>query len=94
MATEAETVESQADGRWSLLSQRHPTHDLFICDVLDAIPKDDMASMEHPIFSLATKPDTRILKYEHKNVLWRSRPVPAAWRRSLTRTSSSTAFRS
>ena len=27
-----------------------------------------MASMEHPIFSLATKPDTRILRYEHKNV--------------------------
>ena len=61
-------VESQADGRRPLLPQRHPTHDLFICDVLDAIPKDDMASMEHPIFSLATKPDTRILKYEHKNV--------------------------
>jgi len=39
----------------ALLPQRHPNHDLFICDVLDAIPKDDMASMEHPIFSLATK---------------------------------------
>jgi plasmid replication initiation protein len=51
-----------------LLPRRHPTHDLFICDVLDAIPKDDMASMEHPIFSLATKPDTRILRYEHRNV--------------------------
>ena len=43
----------------ALLPQRHPNHDLFICDVLDAIPKDDMASMEHPIFSLATKADTR-----------------------------------
>src|ERR1700761_7029004 len=52
----------------ALLPQRHPNHDLFICDVLDAIPKDDMASMEHPIFSLATKPDTRVLRYEHKNV--------------------------
>ena len=28
-----------------------------------------MASMEHPIFSLSTKPDTRILRYEHKNVV-------------------------
>jgi hypothetical protein len=27
-----------------------------------------MASMEHPIFSLATKPDTRVQRYEHKNV--------------------------
>lgn len=53
----------------ALLPQRHPNHDLFICDVLDAIPKDDMASMEHPIFSLATKADTRILRYEHRNVV-------------------------
>ena len=57
-----------AAGTLTLLPERHPHHDLFICDVLDAIPKDDMASMEHPIFSLATKPDTRILRYEHKNV--------------------------
>ena len=53
----------------ALLPQRHPNHDLFICDVLDAIPKDDMASMEHPIFSLATKADTRVLRYEHRNVV-------------------------
>ena len=53
----------------ALLPQRHANHDLFICDVLDAIPKDDMASMEHPIFSLATKADTRILRYEHRNVV-------------------------
>ena len=48
-----------------LLPDRHPTADFFICDVLDAIPKDDMASMEHPIFSLSTRPDRRILRYEN-----------------------------
>ncbi len=48
-----------------LLPDRHPNPDFFVCDVLDAVPKDDMASMEHPIFSLSTKPDTRILQYEH-----------------------------
>jgi plasmid replication initiation protein len=64
-----EVEESRAGGKLALLPQRHPNHDLFICDVLDAIPKDDMASMEHPIFSLATKPDTRVLRYEHKNVV-------------------------
>jgi plasmid replication initiation protein len=48
-----------------LLPDRHPTADFFICDVLDAIPKDDMASMEHPIFSLSTRPDRRVLRYEH-----------------------------
>ncbi|MEO0679054.1 MAG: replication initiator protein A [Pseudomonadota bacterium] len=48
-----------------LLPDRHPTADFFICDVLDAIPKDDIASMEHPIFSLSTRPDRRILTYAH-----------------------------
>jgi hypothetical protein len=45
---------------------RHPTGDFFICDVLGAIPKDDMASMEHPVFTLSTRPDRRILRYEHR----------------------------
>jgi plasmid replication initiation protein len=48
-----------------LLPDRHPIQDFFICDVTDAIPKDDLGSMEHPIFSLATKPDTSIRDYEH-----------------------------
>lgn len=39
--------------------------DLFVCDIFDASPKGDLASMEHPIFSLSTKPDTRVLSYEH-----------------------------
>ena len=39
--------------------------DFFLCDIFDAIPKDDIASMEHPLFSLATRPDRRILHYTH-----------------------------
>jgi plasmid replication initiation protein len=66
---ESELREDRATAKSALLPQRHPNHDLFICDVLDAIPKDDMASMEHPIFSLATKADTRVLCYEHRNVV-------------------------
>src|SRR5215467_11955402 len=54
--------------RSPLLPDRHPIQDFFICDVADAIPKDDMGSMEHPIFSLATKPDVSIREYEHKGV--------------------------
>ncbi len=49
----------------ALAPDRHPTHDFFVCDIFDALPKDDMASMEHPIFSLATRPDKRILSYVH-----------------------------
>ncbi|MEJ1298482.1 MAG: replication initiator protein A [Candidatus Sedimenticola sp. (ex Thyasira tokunagai)] len=48
-----------------LLPERHPTHDFFVCDILDAAPKDDLGSMEHPMFSLSTKPDHRIRRYEH-----------------------------
>jgi len=54
--------------RSPLLPDRHPIQDFFICDVTDAIPKDDMGSMEHPIFSLATKPDVSVREYEHKGV--------------------------
>jgi plasmid replication initiation protein len=37
----------------------------FVCDLPWAAPKDDMASMEHPLFTLATRPDRRILRYAH-----------------------------
>ena len=42
--------------------------DLFICDVLDAMPKDDMASMSHPIFSLSTRPDREARVYRRGDV--------------------------
>jgi plasmid replication initiation protein len=51
-----------------LLPDRHRQGNFFLCDVFDAIPKDDMATMEHPIFSLSTRPDRRILRYAHNNV--------------------------
>jgi|TARA_B100000519_G_C14258826_1_gene446492 plasmid replication initiation protein len=46
-----------------LLPVRHPQKDFFVLDIADVVPKDDTASMEHPIFSLATKPDHRHLSY-------------------------------
>jgi len=62
------TTETKLAKRSPLLPDRHPIQDFFICDVTDAIPKDDMGSMEHPIFSLGTKPDLSIREYEHKGV--------------------------
>lgn len=50
--------------RSPLLPDRHPTGDLFVCDIFDAAPKGDMASMAHPVFSLSTKPDHRPRRYE------------------------------
>ncbi|PZX13483.1 plasmid replication initiation protein [Palleronia aestuarii] len=42
--------------------------DFFLCDVFGASPKGDLGSMEHPIFSLATRPDRRILDYVHNGM--------------------------
>ena len=39
--------------------------DFFLCDIFNASPKDDLATMEHPVFSLSTRPDLRILRYAH-----------------------------
>ncbi len=47
----------------SLFPERHPVRDFFVLDVLDVAPRSDMASMAHPVFSLSTKPETRILRY-------------------------------
>ena len=49
----------------ALLPNRHPQKDFFVLDLSGVVPKDDMASMEHPIFSLATKPDMRHLHYQN-----------------------------
>lgn len=59
---------AQGGGRRRPLPDRHPVPDFFLCDILDALPKDDMASMEHPLFSLATRPDLRVLRYAHNGV--------------------------
>ena len=48
-----------------LIPDRHPQHDLFICDVSDAVLKDVMQHMEHPFYSLSKKPETAIRRYEH-----------------------------
>lgn len=66
-------VPSRAMGQ--LLPDRHPNRDFFILDVADAAPKDDMASMEHPVFSLSVKPDMRELNYEYGEA--RLRVVPS-----------------
>jgi len=51
--------------RSPLLPDRMQQADFFVCDIFDAVPKGDMASMEHPVFSISTKPDRRIRRYEN-----------------------------
>ena len=61
----------------ALLPVRHPQKDFFILDIADAVPKDDTASMEHPLFSLATKPDMRHLEYRNGDSMLRITPSGA-----------------
>ncbi|MBS1301758.1 replication initiator protein A [Loktanella sp. SALINAS62] len=37
--------------------------DFFVCDIFDAAPKGDLGTMEHPMFSLSTRPDRTIRHY-------------------------------
>ena len=47
----------------NLAPVRHKQTDFFVCDLVDYALKDDMASMEAPIFSLSTREDKKILKW-------------------------------
>lgn len=49
---------------------RHPAPDLFLCDITDAVLKDDMASMSHPIFTLSKKPDRSSRRYDSPDGSW------------------------
>ncbi|UXN05058.1 MULTISPECIES: replication initiator protein A [unclassified Bartonella] len=59
-------MEPDNTNRFSqLIPDRHPQHDLFICDVSDAVLKDVMQHLEHPFYSLSKKPETCVRRYEH-----------------------------
>ena len=57
--------ENAKDVRSPLLPDRMQQADFFVCDIFDAAPKSDMASMEHPVFSISTKPDVSERRYEN-----------------------------
>jgi plasmid replication initiation protein len=54
---------------------RYAQRDFFVADILDAAPKDDLASMEHPIFALKSG-DRRVRIYERGGVTVSIKPGP------------------
>lgn len=67
---EAQAQEVKIPGPSSprgLLPVHHPNRDFFLCDIFDYAMKDDGVSMEAPIFTLATKPDTSVWRWESKD---------------------------
>ena len=53
--------------RSKLLPVRHVDRDFFLCDMFDYALKDDGVSMEAPIFTLATKPDLSVWRWDSKD---------------------------
>jgi plasmid replication initiation protein len=51
----------------SLDPDRHPQRDFFIADLIEVAPRDDMPSMEHPLFALKSG-DKRVRTYERNGV--------------------------
>jgi hypothetical protein len=70
------------DAKPCLLPDGHPNRDFFVADMLDWAVKDDRASMEHPMFSLARKPDRRIRRYStlRQRRKWRAPILFGNWR--------------
>ena len=46
---------------------RHSISKIFLCDLSDPALKSDVGSMEHPFFSLTTRPDMEVRTYIHGN---------------------------
>ncbi len=59
--------ESDEGSKSGLIRVRHPNRDFFLADLFDYALKDDGASMEAPIFTLATKPDLSIWTWTSKD---------------------------
>lgn len=53
----------------ALLPERYKHQDFFIADIFDSLPiKNDRHTMEHPFFTLSTKKDVRVIKYNANGV--------------------------
>lgn len=59
--------------RSALVPERHAQRDFFIADLLDVSPKDDTASMEHPLFALRAG-DRKVRHYQHGDITIEVRP--------------------
>ena len=57
----------RAGKRAKLLPVRHVERDFFLCDMFNYAMKDDGASMEAPIFTLATRPDLTVWNWQSKD---------------------------
>lgn len=68
MQPESKKRAAQESGdRRHLSPERHKQCDFFVADLFGASPKDDAASMEHPLFALKAG-DRTVREYDHRGV--------------------------
>ena len=60
-------------GTKHLAPERHPQQDFFVADLRDISSKDDMPSMEHPLFALKAG-DRRVRRYERQGSVIEVKP--------------------
>jgi len=60
-------------GAKHLTPERHPQQDFFVADLRDISSKDDMPSMEHPLFALKAG-DHRVRRYERQGAVIEVKP--------------------
>ena len=58
-------VEKLEERAREAFKRKHNQLDLFVAQLVDASPKSDRHSMEHPLFALSKRKDMRIREYEH-----------------------------
>nr|AWD72276.1 replication initiation protein [Polaromonas sp. H8N] len=64
----AKTLRWEKSGQFTLEAQQGEEQgDLFICEIVNWLVKDDIASMEFPLFSLAKQKDTKTREYRRGN---------------------------
>jgi plasmid replication initiation protein len=71
----ADKAVPQVIPKGHLIPDRHKQREFFVADILDAAPKDDMMSMEHPTFALKAG-DRRVRLYERNGVTVKVKPGP------------------
>lgn len=66
-----------------LAPDRHPQQDFFIANLLDAAPKDDVATMEHALYSLSKKKDIEPRYFERMRVTPGGYGRPTVWDKDI-----------
>ena len=92
MATKAPTTKPASPRkpkrlRPALAPDRYLQRDFFTADISDVASKDDRHSMEHPMFSIAKKPQMEARVYEYSNVTVSITPgslgAPTIWDKDI-----------